>query len=410
LETELDRSRAFAAEAYAETQRIHGLWLAAETTRNELECKLASKQAELETALDKSRAFAAEAHAETQRIHGLWLAAETTRNELESKLASAAVMTPELQEEIVWLRLYAVLLSEAVDRKHSRRTAVWRATREHFQKAKQRRLLNSGLQLAWHSDYGLAFDARPVTYDRRIAVISVPKSGTYLLGEILKSIGFLDVGIHGAAWGFQDFRVGSIEEKLSQIAMRTVRLPIEEYVDLIRPGQFVLGHFPHELRVLTAITGFKRILLVRDLRDCFVSYMRYVARLGALSGNAPDWSKLQDKISQMELFAETEGAQFFELVRPLQGWLTDRGTLLVRYEDLMGDHGKTRLAAALKAMVDHIGVFGDGAVPDIARARVVDTLTATGERTNRVEWWSAKVEGRFEELGGTTLNALMGYS
>lgn len=365
--------------------------------------------AELQRALEEAQNFGTKAYAETQRINDLWLATERARNELESKFSSAAFISPELEEEIRWLRL-RVALDEMGTETSGETVAAKADAREHGQRAKQRRFAASNIELAWIPGYGPALNDHPTKQDSRVALITIPKSGTYFLGEILKGIGFLDAGIHGAIWGFNDHRSGSKSQILNEITERNVRVPIEEYIDLIRPGEFFLNHLPDELRTRVATASFKRIFLVRNLRDCFVSYMRYVAKLGLLSSRSDGWSDLSSRVTQMERFAEIDGQRFFELARPLEGWAVEPGTLQIRYEDIMGDNGKERRDAAVDAIIAHVGVPpADTMRPDLDRIREHDTLTATGARSKASEWWSPRVEAKFVELGGEALSRSLGY-
>src|SRR4029079_9860973 len=58
-----------------------------------------------------------------------------------------------------------------------------------------------------------------------VIVVSVPKSGTYLFGELLSAVGVPALDIHVATYGFQDLRYVSKEFAINRSGETFVMLP-----------------------------------------------------------------------------------------------------------------------------------------------------------------------------------------
>jgi hypothetical protein len=111
------------------------------------------------------------------------------------------------------------------------------------------------------------------------------------------------------------------------------------------------------------------------------------------------------------VFLRAAGALFFEMCRALAPWADERSAFPVRFETLHGDDGPDAQERLCRALAAHLGH------PDPARAPGVvlpgltttPTLTSSGRRTNRAEYWSAEAEDLFVRFGGCELNAAFGY-
>lgn len=77
-------------------------------------------------------------------------------------------------------------------------------------------------------------------------VTTLPKSGTYFLGAILKELGFEDTEIH-AGPSLTDYRSKTREQSLHDHLRFQVHLPYGVQVFLTLPGQYLLGHINPDL-------------------------------------------------------------------------------------------------------------------------------------------------------------------
>lgn len=103
-----------------------------------------------------------------------------------------------------------------------------------------------------------------------VLVTSIPKSGTYFAGALLKHLGFRDLGIH---INFDHYVVlRDMGEDL------IIPFPAAFSLQRLRPGQFATSHLPcdPELEKAALRSNLKILFLHRDPRDCVTSYLRFV--------------------------------------------------------------------------------------------------------------------------------------
>lgn len=242
----------------------------------------------------------------------------------------------------------------------------------------------------------------------RILVTSVPKAGTYLVAALLEGLGSVSAGMHVAEWGLTDTRHPAEVVRSDPLSV-TATIPVEEVVPLIAPGQFVVGHLPHSERVESAFAGFSIIFLRRDVRDAFVSFMRYMGR-NRYGSASEGWGDLPDGRAKMTVFAHRHGAEFFSMAMPMASWCDAETITCVTFEDLVGDNGTETQLTAIANLADVVGPRRTRADELIRQALAADTLTRSSERTHFESCWSDEVDQLFSDLGGYTLNRALGYS
>ena len=131
----------------------------------------------------------------------------------------------------------------------------------------------------------------------KVAIISLPKAGSYLLAELLRSLGLVSTGLHVTAdgSGFTDYRFISLEEGRRNYRNYVYKMPFDEVVEGVRPGQFVVGHFHCNGYIKRCLRDFKKIFIVRELRHCLISHMRFLKDAGREDLSHFTWHKEQDK-------------------------------------------------------------------------------------------------------------------
>jgi hypothetical protein len=247
----------------------------------------------------------------------------------------------------------------------------------------------------------------------RVFVCSIPKAGTYLVGEVLRRLGTVPTGFHFSADGlmFMDARFATREEARNEFGRLCHAVPIERALPLVLAGQHAVSHLectPHTRKLLS---GFKVVFVYRDLRDAFVSWLRFHADTGREARWNWIWPRYPNKQEQLAVFLREAGALFFGLCRAMQPWFADSSTFPVRFETLHGDDGpepQARLCRELAAFLDHANPAEAPAIalPDLT---TTPTLTSSGSRTKRGEYWSESAEELFLQFGGEELNAAFGY-
>jgi hypothetical protein len=373
-------------EAYAETRRLNDLWVAAGEQAN--------------AALLESAAAAQRASEMENRL----LVRTGERDALQDMLAQARSLTEEVLTEASRMNARIIEVEAELGRLRAESEVVLPHIDGAGALSLMRRFSAAGVPLFILRDGALAFRHEQRRRESRVVILSVPKSGTYMYGEILKEFGFIDSGVHGAQWGFADLRWGQKAEILSSLQRRNVPISLQHYIDLVRPGDFLLSHLPFEEETSSLLQPFRRILAIRDLRDCFVSYMRYAAKYRFLADEAATWPGLPEGPERMAGFAESlEATQFFKLSTPVLSWRTDPDVLVLLYEDIVGDNGPEASDAAIKRLGRHVGASEAGQV-DLSVILGRDTITASGRRSRWQDYWNQTVDDAFGKLGGHALN------
>jgi hypothetical protein len=243
----------------------------------------------------------------------------------------------------------------------------------------------------------------------RIAVITIPKSGTYLLGAMLSKLGYNNCGIHAANWGFADLRFGSKKEILNTMHSRNFTIKFEDYIDLICPGEYVLSHLPANEQTEILLHDFKKIIAIREIRACIVSFMRYTATHN-FSTHCFEWKEMPENPEKMLTFLKTEGENFFLLATPVIGWLQKPNVCVLKYEELMGDMGELGIKQALQRIYSFLSVPDTISLTfNLDEILAVDTITKSDKRSFVSPYWNDDVEALFVELGGQLLNDKLGY-
>ncbi|OYQ31565.1 hypothetical protein CHU95_20705 [Niveispirillum lacus] len=243
----------------------------------------------------------------------------------------------------------------------------------------------------------------------RVAVISVPKAGTYLVGHLLKTLGYIDSGAHAGMGGFDDYRDLSPAEAKQGGPHLARHIGLSELTRLLHGGQFLVGHIPCTFANRRDLDGFQKLLLLRDLRDAVVSHMRFMADAGRAAGQ--DWVDIPHGPDRLLRYLQSTGRIYMQMVAGVRPWLDVPDMLTVRFETLMGDQGERQAAATIRALSTHIGLQKPPAWNRI-RHQVLGqpTKTWSGQRSRRDGLWTAEVENAFAALGGVELNVAMGYS
>jgi len=249
--------------------------------------------------------------------------------------------------------------------------------------------------------------------ERKAFVISVPKSGTYLLARVLHNLGIVDLEIHASEACLTDYRNRSNVEKVEQPRQFARMIPLEIAAQMILPGQFMVGHIPFSQKNREVLRSFARFLCIRELRQSLVSFMRFqYRRLKADPEHHPNkrfWIEEPTGPPMTRAFLSVYGAEHLSLAGEVFKWTSESGTVVCRFEDLLGDNGaasRQQVAGNIAAALGFERQAGYFAVCD---ALGKETLTYSGSRSYLDGFWDAKVEAYFRELGGVERNRVLGY-
>jgi hypothetical protein len=245
--------------------------------------------------------------------------------------------------------------------------------------------------------------------DHRVIVVSIPKSGTYLVAEILKALGYRSTGMHLAETAYTDY-TGSPLAEARQDPGRFIRSePLSRSLARIQPGEFAVGHLPFKDEVVHATRPFKRLFLTRDLRLALISYMRFMQATGRLGASQLAWYSIPDLRQRCHVFLQASAPYILKrFYEGMVGWKECDGTLPVRFEDLTND--TQRAAGVIESIAEFLGVANCNAQDVLRSSLATETITKSDGLTRLEDYWSAQAEKRFIEIGGPELNARLGWS
>ena len=248
---------------------------------------------------------------------------------------------------------------------------------------------------------------------RSLLVNTVPKSGTYLVSGMLTQLGATDSGLHFRDDYYWDFWRQPQDEVIGSPGQFLRHEALERAIHSLGGAQFAVAHMScsdenqHTLREARIRTLF----MIRDIRDCLVSMMRFMADPRRWDSN-PDWAELEDPGRRFAGFLRTSGEAMLKGVTNQLGWL-DAGVPIVRFEDLYGDNGEKNQLEAVSTIVDVAPI--DPVAPEdavvILRTKVMGkpNRTFSGQRSDGSMYASDEVLDLYEQLGVFELNRRMGF-
>ncbi len=181
----------------------------------------------------------------------------------------------------------------------------------------------------------------------------IPKSGTYLINKIIEYIDkWEDIKIHINPWHWDmthDPKKHIINDCLAKYAVKK-----------LQNGQFVAAHLPwskgleRNIKLITHRRRIKHILIYRDPRDTFISYMNFVTysnkydgTLGARKRTKFMLENFSNDDDRLTYFIEKRRKYFFlEYVR----WFNSPYCYAIKFEDLFLDIKKSRDGVFGKAL------------------------------------------------------------
>jgi hypothetical protein len=243
--------------------------------------------------------------------------------------------------------------------------------------------------------------------DHRVIVVSIPKSGTYLVAELLKVLGYRWTGMHLAEAAYTDYSGSALEEARQDPGRFARNEPLSASLGRIHAGEFAVGHLLFKDEAIQATKPFKRLFLTRDLRSALISYMRFMQTTGRLGARQLAWYSIPDLRRRCHVFLQTSAPYMLKrFYEGMVGWSRLDGTLHVRFEDLMNE---AQIATrAIESVAEFLGVPNCDAQSVLQSSLAAETITKSDGVTRLDDYWSDEAEKRFVEIGGLSLNARLG--
>lgn len=240
----------------------------------------------------------------------------------------------------------------------------------------------------------------------KIVIATLPKSGTYFIGKILTELGYVDPEIHAADYHFDDYRLKTKDESLNFFTDFSYAMPLTMQIQLLQEGQFLVGHISYEsVETLKRVGSF--LVTIRDLREMFVSWLRFAAKRKPYS-NSSWFDKGATEEGLYALMHSDDCVHLLECSRSAIAFFNNHPDHIVRFEDMMGDTEDGLKTAALR-IASHTKTHEQDVLRAIASATNTRTKTYSGKRTTLEGIWSDRIEARFIELGCDVMNELLNY-
>lgn len=156
----------------------------------------------------------------------------------------------------------------------------------------------------------------------RVFVISIPKSGTYLVREILEQFGFDRSYLHISETGTYDYSKISFDEGRSQPQKCLSRMSLEKSLKNIPQNSFAVGHLKYSLNTADLLKDFKLIFIGRNAKETILSYMIYSLETGRALRSKVDkvWIDVTDPQEQFLEYIKLRGDRILETYSKILPW------------------------------------------------------------------------------------------
>ena len=181
----------------------------------------------------------------------------------------------------------------------------------------------------------------------RVLVNSLPKAGTNLLDRVLYNM-----------------------PQMRYSGRRTLRRPVftdDQMLSVVRKttrGEYNLAHIQNNKEIIKAVDekGIKSLVMIRDPRQVIVSHYKYVTNIDTAHPSHSYFKGLpSDEERKDAVITGVEGIvePFDFVLKEFDAWCEHKNTLVVRFEDLIGENGggtREKQLNTVKDIANHLEV------------------------------------------------------
>jgi len=167
-----------------------------------------------------------------------------------------------------------------------------------------------------------------VDNDFKILVVSQPKAGTYLCGNILEELGFHHTYIHISESKHEKYDPNNMEANRKTPQKFTQKSQPQKSINLIGDGAFGMTHIQRNKQIDNTVKGFKIIFLERPFEDAKKSWDRFVKQSKRPSSNPKMNKKYFDRLQSWKKLPNVFTLTFDQMIsdditaiNELQRWL-----------------------------------------------------------------------------------------
>jgi hypothetical protein len=241
-------------------------------------------------------------------------------------------------------------------------------------------------------------------------IISIQKSGTYLLSEILGNIGYNKSLIHlnkKLSNLHQKYDGGDIEKSRTNFRAYNFELDPEKIINSLNNNEFAVGHLYFSEKAKKLLKKHKCIFTIRNLKTALISFMKWKQEsLRIYDIDKKTWMSREDDKEKFFYYVKVYGKNYFNTCKQILPWINEN-LLVVRYENLI-DPNKNE--SELCIIADYLDVNLSYPKEILRKSFEKKTITKSSTKTELSTYWSNSTNELFGILGGNELNKKFGYN
>ncbi|KJD35934.1 hypothetical protein PW52_09450 [Tamlana sedimentorum] len=246
----------------------------------------------------------------------------------------------------------------------------------------------------------------------KIALCSVPKSGTYLISNFLIELGFINSKIHLNDNEYSDYnKASTVNEARKTPEKFKVESDFYNTINKIKENQFAVGHFSTFNK--KHLSDFKTIFIYRDLKKCCASFAFWTAKTTRWINfeNNSDWRKSIGNKTFVSEFLEEHGKSLFSLFNKTVPWIDEQGILKVKFENLIGENGRETQISEYERIIEYLSIKISKLELEskISNTLNKESLTKVSSNVDYDFYLNKVFMKNFNYLGLNKLNKKLGY-
>ena len=243
----------------------------------------------------------------------------------------------------------------------------------------------------------------------KVVVLTIPKSGTYLMAQLLSEFGLRNTHRHFHVNAVSDYSNANRDEARQYPDRFRVYQPLSKSIQELRNNEFAVGHLP--ARASKQLRQARVVFVYRNLRDVLTSSCRWIALSGRWQTVNDSWRKMPEGPDMLFAFLQIHGMRAVKDIVRSAAWYHEPCALRVRFEQLFGDYGSESRLLTLRRLSEHLSLrlTDDEMLARLSAAMSAETLTKSSRRSRHHDFWDNRVEDFFVASGLQKLNVKLGY-
>lgn len=249
-------------------------------------------------------------------------------------------------------------------------------------------------------DNKVCLEPRRGMTNKKVMIISLPRSGTHMLAKVLETCNLFHVRVMQDTSVINDYRFLSDDDRIKFARhYDSYSLPIEETYKWILSGQFVCNRMRYDDKMYCMIRDSEYLvyLLRRDLRSSLVSHARQKQRENLYI--VSEGQNVMEKYIELPYYKEI--SSMYELMAP---WYEKKLFDIIDYEDIIGQRGKDKQNQILTKIMEDLDIDGITIDHIIQKCIGVPTFSYSGKTCEYTAYWNYKIDTWFQQTGMNKIN------